>query len=423
MARASTKTLLPLDRFAAIVGVNPLHFNGIQDDLLSPDQSRMLAPHNTCDDILVQYSYQSADCVGREEIARAIADAESIITQWLGYPPASKWIADERVMLTRPAGPSLFNYTQRDVRGFWSQARLGQGYVIQGGVEAWSAIQLGVAVAYSDTDGDGYKETATIAVPTTLGVIDEISVHYPGKIAAGDYTWEVRPITVRIAAGTATITCRREQLVKTNFIEGLVVQVADGQDDTDFLATVDVYRHYNDPSQQAHLLWLQTWCSCAGAGCTNCEGSSQTACLMPTDERNGLVIPQPGTWDGVSEFDSAYLLECRGADKMRAWYRAGWRAKGLVAPMVQMEPDWERAITYLALTLLDRPLCTCENLRAYTMYWAEDLAGTSSTATGGSMTFRLSDAVLDNPFGTTRGAIYAWRRVREYRLGEAVDHA
>lgn len=422
MARASIKTLLPLDRFAAIVGMNPLHFNGVEDQTLAPGGKQELAPHNTCDDLLVQYPYQAADCVAREEIARAIADAETQITSWLGYSPAPAWVVDERVMLTRPFNPTFLNYSGRDVRNFWQQVKLGQGYVISGGVEAWSLIQSGVVVVYTDVDGDGYDEVATMAVPTSITDANEISVHYPGKVAAGDYTYEVRPITVRIAAGTATITCRREQLVGVEFIDRLVVGTADGQDNNDFLATVDVYRHYNDASQQAHLLWLQSWCNCSNAGCSQCEGVSQTACLMPTDERNGLVTPQPGTWDGTSVFTSSYLSECRMADKMRVWYRAGWRNQSLPMPNVQMDPDWERAVAYFALGLLDRPLCLCENLRAYTAYWTEDLASASSSAAG-SMTTRVSNMLLDNPLGTTRGAIFAWRRISQNRVGEAVSNA
>jgi hypothetical protein len=213
VARASTRTLLPLDRFAAIVGMNPLHFNNVEDQTLAPGEKERLAPHNTCDDLMAQYPYQASDCVAREELAQSIADAEAIITQWLGYSPAPRWIADERVMLTRPPNPRMFSYSQRDVRSFWQQVKLDKGYVISGGVEAWSLVQAGAAVVYTDTDSDGYKETATILVPTSVTTADEISMHYPGKVAAGDYTWEVRPIKVSIAAGTATITCRREQLV------------------------------------------------------------------------------------------------------------------------------------------------------------------------------------------------------------------
>lgn len=424
MARSSVKTLLPLDRFAAILGMNPLHFNGVEDQQMAPDQSRPLAPHNTCDDILVQFPYQASDCVARDEIARAIADAESQITSWLGYSPMPRWQADERVMLSRPPMPHALDYSGLDVRGFWQQVQLGRGYVISGGTEAWTLVQAGVVVAYTDTDGDGYKETATMAVVTSLTEADEIAVHYPGRAALGDYSWEVRPIEVRIAAGTATITCRREQLVGPQFINGLVVSVADGQDDADFLATVDVYRHWNDPSQQAQLLWLQTWCNCSDAGCAQCEGSSQTACLMPTNERIGLVTPQPGAWDASSSaFNSAYLLEYRAADKMRVWYRAGWRDKSQALPNIQMDPQWERAITYLALSMLDRPLCVCENIRAYTAHWTEDIAATTSSPSGGSMTIRVSDKILDNPLGTTRGAIFAWRQISQNRLGEAVDNA
>lgn len=426
MARASTRTLLPLDRFFKVIGLNPLHANQVVVDGDSPITGDPMAPATTCGMPILQYSWQADDRVGREEIAIAIADAEALLTQWLGYTPLPTWVADEHVEMVQPANPTLLNAAGVDPRGFWNSLQLSRGYVVSGGVEAWSQIQLAAAIVYSDQDGDGYDETATITVNTTVTEPDEIAIAYPGKIAANDYTWEIRPTTVTIdtVAGTATIICRREQLVDPALMEALSVEQVDGQDDTKFLATVDVYRHYNDPSTQVQFLYDQTWCDCLnGDGCSRCEGVSQNGCLKVRDSRRSLAMAQPGTWNATdSRFDTAYWSQYRMPDRARVWYRAGWRDNTQRLPSVQMDPQYERAIAYLALGMLDRPLCACESLKAFTGYWSDDLAATSSSPTGGTQTYRMSDAQLENPFGTTRAALFAWKLVQQNRIGEAVHN-
>ncbi|MHC4709558.1 MAG: hypothetical protein ACYTA3_03815, partial [Planctomycetota bacterium] len=86
MARASTYTLLSLDRWAAIMGINGAHFNGAAASAVMPYT-------DCCTDIWFQYDWQFHSRVGREELARAIAASERDIAEVLGYWPAPTWIA------------------------------------------------------------------------------------------------------------------------------------------------------------------------------------------------------------------------------------------------------------------------------------------------------------------------------------------
>lgn len=72
MAVAKEPTLLALDRFAEILGINPAHFNQGASTTVMP----MLT---NCPDIYYQFAWQRADCVSREEIARGIRQAEEEI--------------------------------------------------------------------------------------------------------------------------------------------------------------------------------------------------------------------------------------------------------------------------------------------------------------------------------------------------------
>ena len=69
-----------------------------------------------------------------------------------------------------------------------------------------------------------------------------------------------------------------------------------------------------------------------------------------------------------------------------------------------MDPTLERAVAYFATALLDRALCTCENASKFSEHWREDLAMTNT-----ARSFQNAPKVLENPFGTTRGAVYAWQ--------------
>lgn len=423
MARAATRTILPLDTFGRAIGLSPLYLNQVELNIDDPTGRDSMQPATPCDMPLAQYEWQrGSECVGREEIARAIADAESLFTKYAGFTPGVTWIKDESVNFPRIYNPVFINSWGRDLRGFATSIQAKYGYIRSGGVEASSLIAAGAAIVYTDANADGYKETATITAAVTADILeDEVALYYPGH--NGDGAWEIRPITTRINSGVATITCRREQLVTEDILEAFVAQSAQGEDDSDFLNTVDVYRHYNDPSSQANLLYNSNgWCpGCGGSGCNVCVSATQTGCIAVTDGRLGLIGVSPGDWNAANNgFDFRYFAECRAPDRLALSYRAGYADLRLRNPMIEMDSLLARAVSYLALSLLDRPICTCENIRAKTAYWSEDLAVVTSTPSGGTQAQKLSMGILDNPFGTTRGAIFAWRLVQRERLGESV---
>lgn len=365
MARAQTVTQLSLDRFAEIIGFNPLHFNQV---------NFAGAQGPTCGQAILQYAWQYADRVSREDIALAIKAAEENIISWTGFDIVPTWNADERHL----------------VRGQSQLLHTGKRKLLTGGQRAQTLVQAGVAVVYSDADGDGYKEKATISVATTVTDTNELQIYYPGN--SGNSEWRVYTISVSIAAGTATIVTRRERLVKPELMERIDATGIDGSDDANFLTTVDVYRVYNDPSKQVDFLIN----SCCATGCTQCNYSLQSGCIAIMND--AFIKISPGDWDGT-QFNAA---PCMGYwDRIRLWYKAGFNS-------VQLE----QAVAYLALTYLDRPLCSCSNIETATKFWAFDLASRTSVR-GGAISYNLSRGLLDCPFGTTRGGLFAWRAIKD----------
>lgn len=415
MAIGTPRTLLSLDRFAAILGLNPLHFNQVTDDAI---------PNTVCSGVMKQYAWQHADAVARDDIAQAISEAESTIRDYVGYALMPDWVVDQRIPTLAPSMPELFNFSH-DVRGFRQSVQLPQGaHFISGGIEAKDLIDADAAVVYTDEDGDGYAETATVTVTipatgaahTTLPA--EIAVYYPGVDADG--IWEVRPLrSVVITGATAVIRMWRQQLVVPELLEALQPEAVDGGNDANFLDEVEVRRHWNNPAQQAELMWSPTawWWGTSGCGCGDaidtcvaCTAGVQDGCLLAKDYRLGIVHYQPATWDATEErYTAAYMGGGRNPDRLRLWYYAGYQDTKLRYPTLQMDPAWERAVAYYAVTLLDRMICACSNVEMIVKHWRTEM-NLNESFTEGSTSYQLGRGVLDNPFGQTRGAVFAWKR-------------
>lgn len=403
MARATTPTLLSLDAFAKVIGFHPLHFNQVYVD--------DLAPAVTCSEPLLQYPWQNSERLGREDIASFIAQAEELLRTYLNFDVAPAWNVDERLDFPRPFNANLTSVLGRNIRGRNSSIKLDKGYVLYGGREAISLIEAGVSIVYSDTDNDGYFETATVTVNTTVTETEEIALFYPGE--STDDFWKIRPITVTIANGIATIVCRREQLVLNNLIEGFEVSGINGTDDDAFLTTVDIYRIYLNTVDPIQFLWENTPCTCGN----NCTLTVQAGCMQVRNERQGIISTSPGSYDADEVFTASHFTGCIAPDRLRVWYRAGWMNKS--RSVTRMDAIWERAVAYLALSLVDRSFCSCPIVERQLSHWRADLAEDSSNESS-TTSFQLSESTLKNPLGTTRGAIYAWRLIQRYALGEAV---
>lgn len=404
MARATTLTKLPLDRWAELVGMNPIHFNRITISL-SPDRAC-----NSGEDFWLQYAYMDAAKVSIEDLASAISEAEGMIESVIGYKLLPEWIIDERRNTERPAIRELFSYGL-DARWLAKSVRARWGYVLSGGQRAKSVIEAGAAIVRSDVDGDGYSETATVTVTTTIEP-EEVRVYFPGESGADE--WEVRPVRVVDNGATVTITFKIWQTPDPDLWERLSTDptAIDGDAAGNFVTTVDVYRVYNDPQSPVQFLWEPDalgGCNCGSETCTACTLASQYGCLHVRDTRLGQLGYSPAAWNATDgAFSAGDWSVCREPERMRLWYYSGWRwetADARKRATVDLDPYWEKAIAYLAITLLNREVCACNNTEHFIDYWRTDLARNAN-----SVSYQNSRQHLDNPFGTMRGAVYAWQR-------------
>lgn len=404
-----TPTKLSLDRFARIVGINSLHFWGVD----IPQLSRTGGQGPACSQAIFQYDWQDADRTGREDIARAIAEAENDIETVLGYRLLPTWEVDEWRPTVRPYRPEMVNLSNTDVRGMGQLVEANWGYMLSGGIRSVSLIDADAAVVYSNTvPPAAYANLATVQVTLAAEIPDgEVAVFYPGH--DGEERWRIRPVTVTHAGLVYTITFQRAMAIiedKMETYDLASLEAVNGTDDAQFLDTVDVYRVSNDPQQQVTFLWEGGGgCGCASAGCSICAYSVATGCfLLRGDPRHSLIVPHFANWnadDLAFEYTTPNLR--RQPDLVRLWYLAGWRDKASVSPLSEMDDYWARIVAYLAASKLDRPICACST--NYMKRWAQDLAFSGGADELAS--YSLSARNLDNPLGTTRGALNAWRAV------------
>lgn len=405
MAETDIKTLLSLDRWAQIIGLDPRHFRQVTTEY---------KPNTTCTKVWKEHAWQEQDQVSREDVLNAIQQAEIDMSLGLGYKVMPTWEISEIHQTPKPADVSLYNRYAMDPQLFNLSVKLTWGQYITGGREAKTLIDADVAVVYSDVDGDGYEETATISFATTVTDCEELAVFYPGETGADK--WEIRPFrTCSITAGTATMTFWKHQLVLPDLIEALSPEAVNGDDNTQFLTTVDAYRRYNDPSLMAWLIWDPRYGDCGVA----CAQTTQAACLIPRNYETSMIGYQAASWDDVEEaYTAAELTIARNPDQIQVCYRAGFRDMQRDYPYLQMEPEFERAVAYYALSLLKRELCGCSNIEATFTRWTEDMA----LLTPGGSRYNISDDVKNNPFGTTRAAQLVYRLIRQRRLASAINY-
>jgi hypothetical protein len=412
-----------------MVGINPAHFQQAKGATYFP----LL---NDCNDLFWSFYWQNSNNVSREEIARAIAEAESEITTVLGYSPAPWWTEDEIRDYPRPFRRDVIQFGMGDSRGYNKSVQLTQGRFIQGGRRATTAVQLAAAVVYTDDDGDGYDETATITAATSLTEKCEIKCYLAGEGANPD--WEFRsPQSVTLSGGNVIFKYWAWQLIDPELQQKFPISTAvtvsgpygvssiDIEASASYVSTVDIYREYNDfTAASAQFFWERTrllslgilplgFCcnQCDGAGCPACDFVTQDGCIHARDAAGTNVVPVPATYDSDSEsWQNDALSVCRDPDLVKVWYYAGDYSQEYLSGRScdPLSHTWAEAIMWLAVARVNRPFCTCNNSLTMLNELQRDLSFTGSRVAG---SYTISPSDLDNPFGTKMGEVKAWKRI------------
>jgi len=416
MPYATTPTLLSLDRYAQIMGINPLGFaGGVSSNIFPTGPS--------CADVWFQYSWQNADQVSREDLARAIANAERDIANLLGYNVAPTWVESEPIRYPQHYRRDLYGAGMRNVRGQYKSVKLAWGKLIQGGKRA-TELQGEVAPEFSSAaDPATFDETVTI---TLAGIDDdalecEVKVYVPGF--SGDPAYEIRPArTTSLTAGTFVATFWAWQFLKPSLLEEIpnvnfTTQGIDA-DAASYMTSVEVRWTYNKYADSHGALYWETEPSvitncviCAGAGCATCQFTTQTLCLSQRNVNLGFASIAPAAYDSDDErWEAATQAVCRNPDQVSVNYYAGEQSNRYLAGWTcdPLEHYLAEAVAYMATARLERPYCSCGVITALGRDMRQDLSivGTDKTS------YFTGDEVHDNPFGTRRGEVMAWKRIK-----------
>lgn len=317
-----------------------------------------------------------------------------------------------------------------NVRGQRVSARLNYGRLIQPGQRAVTVVETGVAVVFSDEDGDGYDETATVVAATTLTDVNEVKVFFAGENGAQE--WEIRhPRSKEITGGVFTATFFSWQLIDPDLWFALTGGLPATQaklsplklTNSIYVSTVDVYREFPDFTQPSAKFFFENrpinlvgagqldFCvSCNGTGCGACELRIQDGCFFPRNVDEGVAVPVPADFDtATGEWVEQRWIDCRAADQVRLSYYAGDIDNRFLsgATTDPLKLYWAEAITWLTVARLPRPMCSCGSVEKEVGMLRRDMRFTEPDGRSAI----LSDSDLNNPFGTRMGEVRAWKRV------------
>lgn len=338
---------IPLARYAQIIGMDECAFFGIAYDGQE---------HYACRTFWTEWQ--------RNAVARALASAQQMLEDFIRWPLCPTWITgqltentDGRLVDEQPFG-------RNPLVTRWA-------YVLAGGIRAESVIEDGATVDYTDPD------IATVGpIATTIAGTHEVRIFYPGSDR------EITPSKMTYTGGNLTIEIPRCRLLR----EDLLYQTGDSNpfaktDTTNFVATVDVRRVYNDPSTQAEFVKAHV----CGAGCLNgCAVETDGGCIVVKDGVVGIVRAEPAAHsDG--QWQRARLCGCY--DSVRLNYMAGKRT---------LTPATEDVIVRLAHTLMPDEPCGCDVIKRL---WERDRFTPEI----------LTRERLNAPFGQSDGAWFAYQ--------------
>jgi hypothetical protein len=393
MAKAITPTLLSLEQYAEIIGANPYHFQAV---------TCLAHPYRTdVQDFVFKYAWQDYEHAGWEEIALAIASAEAKIASFIGFWPAPKYIEQETQEFPKfnPAGIEMesvsFNAYHTLTR--YATVHCEWKKFIKGGRRRLDLIEDSIPIVYTDEDGDGFSETATITLSglTTTGWLPKEIAVYPTDNT--DPTERIRGLKVTIATGTVTIVGNATIFVNPNLWEAMREGVAiNGDDASVYLTEVCVYREYCSDLGTAYAPTLFLTQSTTATPLT--AFSSSYGLLQPYNKERSIVSLIRVTWDATAGAWIYDTCPCStvAPNLVQMYYQAGvdTDAQG------RMQPLLARAVASLATALMTKPVISQGPPENLLQYWQ------ATTPTG---TFGL----MACPWGSRNGAWEAYSMVRD----------
>jgi hypothetical protein len=415
--------LLSLENWRRIISYHPWHFWQLADNSIIPVTSN-------CNTIVRQYAWQDVDAAGRSDILEAIANAESSLAELLTFWPMPRY-AEKTLQFPQFYDHGVWRISHADGDGRWLDVNLPS----EGFIDSLGPVDLELlgsqAVTLSDADGDDLDETFTLAgIVTTETDTDNIAVYFSSADRLDDVleNWRILPIEVTISAGSVVVTGKSWQIVRKILYEGAGKEAINPTDDANFAATLDVYvRKTNvtgitNDEAQALLIWetnpYPNWAVCCGSDSV-VDSSTDPAAEAIGIARAGIRDSEIGIVNlgraaynaGTGVWSAINWGICRPPDRALVRYYAGYPSvNGDMAKKMQI------AVARLAAAELPNKIAACNVSSRELERWQFDLSRSDLP----EVYAFFSAADLENPLGTLRGHVYAWKFVKEFRNLEAL---
>lgn len=397
---------LSLYRYARIMNINPVHLSTSGD--ISLADGSVLFPLDGSGRFYQQRPYFQSEHVSREEIVEEIAYAESQVEDFLRTFVAPKWVSGEPVDLKNHYLPGV-GYTVYDIKNARVKYLPKWGSIISGGQRGSYAIAESVPVVFSDPDGDGFNELATIsfALDYEDTSLYEVKCYFAGYNGSPQY--EIRPPLTKSKSGAnVEITVETWKLINpvlyerypTNDGNRIISLLEAGN----IVASVDIYRKYNSRSSSHATFFYETSDSVF-------DDSEQDGYIKVSDPNLNTVQIIPATYNSdLGTWERAPILGTLRNIKINYYSGFSYRPQFGTNFWDELHPDLAQAIAYIATSRLSRPLAGKADTVALSTMLQEDYGASKQ----GSYRFVTND-IEQSPFGTRAGEVYAWRRLMHFQ--------
>jgi len=294
------------------------------------------------DSIWYQDSWPNPGRASREDVALAIAEAEEMMAEIIGYWVAPKYTTDDRQIFP------FVNYPRSGRRPL--SVELERLKFIAGGCRVVTLIEEDVDISASrvDNDHDDWGELMVFSITdadASSWNIDEIAV-YPSDSDTDDI-YRIKGLKITISGTTITVKGQSPQFTIPELWG--TDQAIDGDDDAVFLDSVDIYRVHTVSSETHPPVRFMYKDLTVYPPYTTTYGV-----LEEVIAKRGLVQAVPAVWSDVTSSWSVSTLTCTmltKPDHLLLNYVSGH-------PLLRGEvhPKLARAIAALATSRLTSPI-------------------------------------------------------------------
>jgi hypothetical protein len=435
----SAGKVLTLDRFAELFGLNQVAFNqGTFEPVCH------YGCMTGCNEFWYQGPYQAgASHVTRDDLAQAIVQAERDLANFWSMPICPE---EKCVILPYNGGCGLGD--NRSYGSYMTYGSYGSPYapslsprqyglylipndpVMALGRQSLVELCTAETIIY-DRNGDAYTTKNNVDCPKRVVLeceavdgldVSEVEIYHTGHL--GDRAYRVEPSSVVLSEGILTIEIDPWRAVRPELWENPAecsicltsnsAPILDLLDPNAYPDEFIVARRFFDPSLPAVEFGWHGNTGCACGECDICALAYCPGCLVgDTSQLSGSVRAMRARWDEDLETwcgDTDCHPLSRQPDFVKIYYWYGYTASQgyCTAPAAFDCREAEQIIAMLAASRLLKTVCHCVCDKAADRFG--DLQVTMNYTSRNEGSYFISMSLLENPFGTRRGEVDAYRK-------------